>query len=173
MAFKNAGIGFVVIVVIVVAVSFGYIGISHVAVSSSLTPPPHAKTNHTAYTHLWADASGWNYNHGPINPALYYNVTTMVYFNVTEEDNAPHTLTICYDGAYSVALFDKINSTIATSPLTWEKSPSYTIIGINLLTGLNTGQTVHATYPFLKDGIYTYWCTVHPTSMFGIIVVTG
>ncbi len=187
MALRNGGTTFTLIVVIVIAMAFGYILTSG---GSSLYPTStqYSAMKYSANINMWADANGWELKQGPaatsydikatnlINPILYYKADTLIYFNITEADGAPHDFTICYDGSNTSTLFSTITSgpsSIYSNPTKWENTgASYTIISVSQLTQ-NIGHTASSKYPFEKPGIYTYWCTVHPTEMYGLIIING
>ena len=184
MELRNGGIAFTIIVVVVVAMAFGYILTSG---GSSLYPTSYSH-KYTADLNVWADANGWELKQGSaathynssatslVNPILYYNTSTLVYLNVTEADGAPHNFIIAYDGQNTSALYTTItgaSSGISANPLKWEPlGGSYTIISVSDLTQ-NIGHTAQGKYPFQKAGIYTYWCSVHPNAMYGLIIIGG
>ena len=182
MTARNGGVAFTIIVVLVISMAFGYILTS--GTSSNLVPPTNAVTKHVGNITMWADAGGWELKQGPaatsydpsatslINQIFYFNESTLVYINLTEADGAPHTFTIAYDGANTSSLYSSITTGIYQNPTKYESSNSYTIISISQLTQ-NVGHFVSKTYPFEKPGIYTYWCTVHPTAMYGLIIING
>ncbi len=154
---NKAGVGVVIIIAIVVALSFSYVLTTPTGSQKQTMPSNPAYTN---TTYLWADAAGWNFNHGVLNPTLNYTVGTVVTFKVTEADTAPHTLTINPGGS-------------ASNPISGEtRTGAYTVLSIADITQtkghLSTGQ-----FYFNKPGIYTYWCTVHPTTMVGLIYVNS
>lgn len=101
---------------------------------------------------IYADAAGWNYSHGAINPTLYFPLYYVINFTVIEEDNLPHTLTI------------------NTGPT--ETSSSLTLLSTGQITQI-PGHVSKVSYEFFKTGIYTYWCMIHPTTMVGQIEVNS
>lgn len=154
---NKAGVGVVIIIAIVVALSFSYVLTTPTGSTKQTIPSNPAYTN---TTYLWADAAGWNFNHGILNPTLNYSVGTVVTFVVTEEDGEPHTLTINPGGSTS-------------NPVSGEsRSSQYTILSISQITQTK-GHVAKGQYYFDKPGIYTYWCTVHPTTMVGILYVNS
>lgn len=154
---NKAGVGVVIIIAVVVALSFSYVLTTPTGSHKQVIPSNPAHTNSTA---LWADAAGWNFNHGPINPTLSYQVGTVVTFTVTEEDGAPHTLTINPGGS-------------ASNPVSGEsRSGATTVLSIAQITQTK-GHVSTGKFYFSKAGVYTYWCTVHPTTMVGLIYVNA
>lgn len=154
---NKAGVGIVIIIAVVVALSFSFVlstptGSTHIVIPSN---PAHTNT-----THLWADANGWNYNHGPVNPALNYSVGTVVTFIVTEEDVQPHTLTINGGGNPS-------------NPYAGENGNNATTILSTSQITTTKGHVSQAQFYFSQPGIYTYWCIIHKTTMVGVIYVNG
>lgn len=182
MSNKLAGAAFVTLIVVVVAVSFGYILSS--PASSGLTPTTadYSSATNSYYIHLYADASGWDtyYNNQnssqPLNPTIFVKVDTTVYFNVTEEDGAPHTLTLGYLGSTNTsANIPIVNGQISNTKMlanykSYEPSASYTVLSTAQIT-TSTGHTSQGKFPFTKPGIYSYWCIIHPFAMLGVIVV--
>ncbi|HLH86018.1 MAG TPA: cupredoxin domain-containing protein [Thermoplasmataceae archaeon] len=179
LAVAKGGVALAVVIVAVVAVSVGYILTSPSSTGLTPTSNDFAQTKYTQYVHLYADGNGWDYYYyqlgkGPINPVIYVKTGTTVVFNVTEEDDLPHTLTIAFDGSPTSTLGSSLISNpsqINSNPTKYENTGgSYTIISESQL-GQTPGVTVQGKYPFLNPGVYTYWCLVHPTTMFGLIIV--
>ena len=182
MGNKMAGAAFVTLIVVVVAVSFGYILSS--PTSSGLTPTTsdYSSATNSYYVHLYADAAGWDeyYNalnsSQPLNPTIFVKVDTTIYFNVTEEDGAPHTLTIGYLGATNSSANIPIqngnisNSAMLANYKAYEPGNGYTVLSQAQIT-TTIGHTTQGKFPFTKPGIYSYWCIVHPFAMLGVIVV--
>ncbi len=174
MESNKGGITFAAIVIVVIALSFSYILTTPVTTGVAPTDFSHTSVQ---YVNLGADAAGWknlnNFeNASAVNPTLSFALNTLVYFNVTEEDGAPHNLYISYDGAYSSSLFSKINSSISSNPTKWEGATNYGILSTSQITQ-TIGHEVQGKYPFHTAGIYTYWCTIHYDAMYGIIVVSA
>ncbi|MEM0157931.1 MAG: hypothetical protein QW812_00270 [Thermoplasmataceae archaeon] len=179
MAVAKGGVAFAAVIIIVVALALSYILTSPSSTGLTPTSNDFAQTKYTQYVHLYADGNGWDYYYylhgiGPINPVIYVKTGTTVIFNVTEEDDLPHTLTIAFDGSPTSALGSSLISNpgqINSNPTKYENTgASYTIISESQL-GQVPGVTVQGKYPFLTAGVYTYWCLVHPTTMFGLIIV--
>ena len=183
MAVKGkSGIAFALLVIIVVGVSFTYIITS--PSSSGLTPTTsdYSAATNVAYVHIYADAAGWDEHYhninssDPLNPTIFIKVDTTLYFNVTEEDGAPHTLTIGYLGATNASANLPIahgqisNSQMLASYKSYEPSVSYTILSTAQIT-TTIGHNSQGKFPFTKAGVYTYWCQIHPFSMLGVIIV--
>ncbi|MCL4335826.1 MAG: hypothetical protein M1393_00330 [Candidatus Thermoplasmatota archaeon] len=170
---NKGGITFAAIVIVVIALSFSYILTTPVTTGVAPTDFSHTSVQ---YVDLGANAAGWknlnNFeNASAVNPTLSFALNTLVYFNVTEEDGAPHNLYISYDGAYSSSLFSKINSSITSNPAKWEGTTNYGILSTSQITQ-TIGHVAQGKYPFHTAGIYTYWCTIHFEAMYGIIVVS-
>lgn len=156
---NKAGVGIVIIVAVVVALSFSYVLTSPTGGSKITIPSNPAYTN---TTNLWADAAGWNYGHGTINPSLNYSVGTVVTFHVTEEDTAPHTLYIV-----------SAPSSPTQGPISYENQGNgYQILSTSQITQTK-GHTVDGQYYFNKAGVYVYWCTIHPQTMVGWLYVNA
>lgn len=183
MGNKMAGAAFFTLIIVVVAVSFAYILSS--PTSSGLTPTTsdYSSATNSYYVHLYADAAGWDeyYNaqnsSQPLNPTIFVKVDTTIYFNVTEEDGAPHTLTIGYLGATNSSANIPLNSNgnISNSAMlasykSYEPGNDYTVLSTAQIT-TTIGHTAQGKFPFTKPGIYAYWCIIHPFSMLGVIVV--
>lgn len=120
--------------------------------SAGLVDPTGIHPTHYYNVTLWADASGWDYNHGTVNPTMYFPVCSQVNFTVIEEDNLPHTLTI------------------NAGPK--ESSSILTLLTTSEITQI-PGHISHTHYIFFKSGEYTYWCTIHPTTMVGNIFINA
>ncbi|MGP6293233.1 cupredoxin domain-containing protein [Caldiplasma sukawensis] len=149
----KAGAIFGVLIILFAALSLLFvISAPTTTASAGLVDPTGIHPTHYYNVTLWADASGWDYNHGPTNPTMYFQVCTKVNFTVIEEDNLPHTLTI-------------------------NAGPNETSSTLTLLTTSDITQTPghvsKANYTFFKSGEYTYWCTVHPTTMVGHIFINA
>lgn len=113
---------------------------------------PAAGAQHQVNITLWADAAGWNYNHGKVNPVIVIPVGTLVQFTVVEEDNQPHTLTF--------------------APGAQEASAHATLLGTSDIT-TTPGHVSHTSAYFSTAGEYTYWCLIHPTTMVGQLYVNA
>ena len=183
MSAKTSGIVFATLIVVVVALSFGYILSSPTSAGLTPTSAEYSQATGTMYVHMYADASGWDQHYNninssdPINPTIFVKVDTTVYFNVTEEDGEPHTLTVAYLGSSNTsANIPIVNGNVSNSAMLAKYSnyeptgKSYTIITTAQLT-TTIGHTAQGKYPFTKAGVYAYWCTVHPFSMLGVIIV--
>ncbi len=114
----------------------------------SFSPVPANATQFVDVT-LYAEQPGWDYNLGPslANPTLVFQVGTVVNFTVIEEDTLIHNLAI--NPGSSEASNASILLNIGPPQLSVQKAQVY----------------------FSDTGIYTYWCTVHPTTMVGRIYV--
>jgi len=150
---KGSKTGVVFAVIILLIVSMGlYLALDFPQTSSFSLPPAPSVVPHTANITLWADASGWDYNHGTVNPTITILNGTLVHFTIIEEDGQPHTFTI-NPGPTESTVFD-------------------TLLSISQIT-TTPGSVSHANAYFPKVGVYTYWCTVHPTTMVGLIYVNS
>ncbi len=157
---NKAGVGVVVIIAILVAVSFAYVLSTPTTSGSSIKIPNNPA--HTNTTLLWADAQGWNLNHGTVNPTLNYSVGTVVTFQVTEEDSQPHNL-------YVVSA----PSNPTNGPISYENAgQGYKILSTSDITQ-TPGHTTTGKYYFSKAGIYVYWCDIHKQTMVGWVYVNA
>ena len=141
-----------IIIILLIALSLTFVLSAPTQTAGGLTDPSNLPVKGYMNITLWADAAGWDTNHGPVNPTLYIPLDYKVNFTVIEEDGLPHTLTI------------------NVGPK--ESSASLTLVTTGELTQ-TIGHKAHATYEFFKTGVYTYWCTVHPTTMVGLIYVNA
>ena len=149
---NKAGVVFVVIVLIMVAIGFTLMLNPPTVKSFSLPPVPSKGVKHYQNITIYADANGWDYNHGTVNPTLYIANNTVVTFTVIEEDGEPHTLTI--------------------NPGTSETSYQDTLLSTAQITTIPGHVSTTKAY-FDTIGVYTYWCTVHPETMVGLIYVNA
>lgn len=154
---NKAGVGVVIIIAIVVALSFSYVLTTPTGSQKQTIPSNPAYTN---TTYLWANAAGWNFGHGTLDPTLNYSVGTVVTFMMTEGDTQPHTLTINPGGSAS----NPVNGETMTGAIT--------VLTIAQITQTK-GHHSEGQYYFSKPGIYTYWCTIHPETMVGLIYVNS
>lgn len=171
MLSNKGGVTFALIIIVVVAMAFGYVLTSP---TGGGLQPSSAPTKYTQYFNLGADAAGWqlNDNASNTNPVLNVLVSTMVYFNVTEIDGAPHNLYLGYDGAYSASLYAKLQGERVSSPKSIEPNSNYQILSLSDITQ-TIGHKTQGHYPFQKAGIYTYWCSVHYLTMVGLLIVNA
>lgn len=171
MSSNKGGVAFAVIVLMVVSAAFAYVLTTP---TGGGLQPSSAPTKYTQYVNLGADAAGWeyNYNTSQRNPVLNVQVSTLVYFNVTEMDGAPHNLYIAYNGAYSAAEFAKLVAAQASNPKSIEGSTNYEILSVSQITQ-TVGHSTQGQYPFQKAGIYTYWCSIHFETMVGLLIVNA
>lgn len=171
MTSNKGGVTFALIIVILVASSFAYILSSP---TGGGLPPSNSPTSHTQYINLGADAAGWeyNYNTSDRNAVLNVQQSTLVYFNVTEKDGAPHNLYIAYDGAYSASTFANLVSSQTSNPKSIEGSANYQILSVSQITQ-TIGHSTQGKYPFQNTGIYTYWCSIHYETMVGLLIVNA
>ncbi|MCL4344939.1 MAG: cupredoxin domain-containing protein [Candidatus Thermoplasmatota archaeon] len=150
---KNlAGAAYGIIIILLIALTLSFVLSAPTQTAGGLTDPSNLPVKGHMNITLWADAAGWDTNHGPVNPTLYIPLDYLVNFTVIEEDGLPHTLTI------------------NTGPK--ETGATYTIVTTGELTQV-IGAKYTAQYEFFKTGVYTYWCTVHPTTMVGEIIVNA
>lgn len=149
---NKAGVVFVAIVLIMVAIGFTLMLNPPTVKSFSLPPVPSKGVKHYQNITIYADANGWDYNHGTVNPTLYIANNTVVTFTVIEEDGEPHTLTI--------------------NPGTSETSYQDTLLSTAQITTIPGHVSTTKAY-FDTIGVYTYWCTVHPETMVGLIYVNA
>ena len=112
------------------------------------SPVPSSGPEHVVNVTLWADASGWDFNHGTVNPNIVVPPDTLIKFTVIEEDGEPHTLTI--------------------APGAKETSFSTTVLPTSAITCI-IGHKSYGSIYITSPGEYTYWCTVHPLTMVGHI----
>ena len=177
---NKGGVTLALVIVVVIALSMTYI-LSAPTVEG--ITPTNFSHKYVASVDLGANANGWDFPTGPyhfgngtVNPTFYYKVGTLVYYNVTEEDDLPHTLTIGYDGSATSTIGSSLianPSLIKKSPTSYEfASKSYTVVTQSKLTQV-PGHTAPGKFPFETAGVYTYWCTVHPTTMYGLIFVNA
>ena len=149
---NKAGVVFVAIVLIMVAIGFTLMLNPPTVKSFSLPPIPSKGVKHYQNITIYADANGWDYNHGTVNPTLYIANNTVVTFTVIEEDGEPHTLTI--------------------NPGSSETSYQDTLLSTAQITTIPGHVSTTKAY-FDTIGVYTYWCTVHPETMVGLIYVNA
>lgn len=149
---NKAGVVFVAIVLIMVAIGFTLMLNPPTVKSFSLPPVPSKGVKHYQNITIYADANGWDYNHGTVNPTLYIANNTVVTFTVIEEDGEPHTLTI--------------------NPGSSETSYQDTLLSTAQITTIPGHVSTTKAY-FDTIGVYTYWCTVHPETMVGLIYVNA
>lgn len=149
---NKAGVVFVAIVLIMVAIGFTLMLNPPTVKSFSLPPVPSKGVKHFQNITIYADANGWDYNHGTVNPTLYIANNTVVTFTVIEEDGEPHTLTI--------------------NPGSSETSYQDTLLSTAQITTIPGHVSTTKAY-FDTIGVYTYWCTVHPETMVGLIYVNA
>ncbi|WP_393970764.1 cupredoxin domain-containing protein [Oxyplasma meridianum] len=177
---NKGGVTLALVIIVVIALGMTYI-LSAPTIEG--ITPTNFSHKYVAYVNLGADANGWdfpvgsyNFDNGTVNPTFYFKVGTLVYFNVTEEDDLPHTLTIGYDGSASSTMGSSLIANpglIKKNPTSYEiTSKSYTAITTSQLTQV-PGHTASGKFPFNTAGVYTYWCTVHPTTMYGLIIVNA
>ncbi len=171
MSSNKGGVVVALIIVVVVSASFAYILSS--PTGGGLQPSKNP-TSYTQYINLGADAAGWEYNYNAShrNPVLNIKESTLVYFNVTEIDGAPHNLYIAYDGAYSSSTFANLVKEQINNPKSIEGSTNYQILTVAQVTQ-TIGHSTQGSYPFFKTGIYTYWCSIHYETMVGLLIVNA
>ncbi|MCL4327696.1 MAG: hypothetical protein M1149_05260, partial [Candidatus Thermoplasmatota archaeon] len=98
---------------------------------------------------LYADANGWNYSKGSVNPVFNLTVGTMVMFNLINEDGLYHALRINSgpnESLQNSTLIAEVNNTIRSS------------IGY---------------YLFSNVSVYTYWDSFHPYTAVSTINVAN
>ncbi|MCL4337407.1 MAG: hypothetical protein M1129_03760 [Candidatus Thermoplasmatota archaeon] len=174
MASNKGGVTFALIIILMISMAFGYVLTSPTGGGLHKSSSP---TKNTQYINLGADAAGWeyNYNKSDLNRVLNVNLSTTVYFNVTEEDGAPHNLFIAYDGSYSASAFAKYMSDLSSNPKSVEGSNNYQVLSTSQITQ-TIGHKTQGSFPFVGSsmvGIYTYWCSVHYTTMVGLLIVNA
>lgn len=146
---NKGGIAFAVIVIIIVSVAFAFV--LSAPQQAGLKPPSLINYSSTNTTQLWANANGWNFGHGTTNPTLNYTTNELITFAVTEADGLPHTLVI--------------------APGPKETGSYWTVLTQSQITQ-TIGHVSQGQFMFTQPGTYTYWCTVHPATMVGTIIVT-
>ena len=146
------GAAYGIIIILLIALSLTFVLSAPTQTAGGLTDPSNLPVKGYMNITLWADAAGWDTNHGPVNPTLYIPLDYMGNFTVIEEDGLPHTLTI------------------NKGPK--EDSATLTLLTTGQITQI-IGHKSHASYEFFEPGVYTYWCTVHPTTMVGQIIVNS
>ncbi len=152
-----------VVIIVLVAASLTFVLSAPTSAGGGLIDPSGIKVKGTIDQTVYADASGWNFSHGPINPTLYFPVDYKICFTVIEEDNLPHTFTINKDKAY----------TPGTPATSYESATTgLTLITTGQLTQV-PGHSVQKSYIFFESGNYTYWCEIHPTTMDARIQING
>ncbi len=157
------GVVYGIVIILLVGLSLTFVLSAPTSSGGGLIDPAGLKVKGTIDQTVYADASGWNYSHGPINPTLYFPLDYKICFTVIEEDNLPHTFTINKDKNY-------VPGTVLT---TYENAATgLTLVTTGELTQI-PGHSVSKSYIFFQPGNYTYWCTVHPTTMLARIQVNG
>lgn len=148
--------GAIFAVVVLVAVAIGFLLMLNPPTVQAFTPSPTPASGPKYYMNitLYADAQGWDYNHGTVNPTLNILNGTLVQFTVIEEDNQPHTLS--FNPGYNES----------------SSGYAYTLLSTSDITS-TPGAVSHGSMYFGKLGVYTYWCIIHPTSMVGLIYVNS
>lgn len=159
----KSGVVYGVVIVVLVAASLAFVLSAPTSAGGGLTDPSGIKIKGVIDHTVYADASGWNYSHGQINPTLYFPVDYKIVFTVIEEDNLPHTFTLNKDTKYAPG----------TPPTHYESATTgFTLITTSELTQV-PGHSVTKSYIFFKTGNYTYWCEIHPTTMDARIQING
>ena len=148
---KLAGVIFVIIILLAMGSTL-FTTLNYPVSQTFSLPAAPAHPQHEVNITLYADASGWDYLHGPSNPTITILNGTLVHFTVIEEDNQPHTLTV--------------------NPGSSESSYSDTLLSTSQIT-TTPGHISYVTAYFGTVGIFTYWCTIHPTTMVGLIKVVS
>lgn len=171
MTSNKGGVALVVVILLVVSISFAYVLTSPTGGGLKYSNSP---TKNTQYYNLGADAAGWEYNNNASirNPVLNVQTSTLVYFNVTEIDGAPHNLYIAFDGAYTSSLFTKLSAEQVKSPKSIEGSDNYQVLSTSQITQ-TVGHHTQGKFPFFTAGIYTYWCSIHFLTMVGLLIVNS
>ncbi len=148
MSSKATGIIFAVLIVVASGFFLSY-ELNVPQVNSFSFPPVPSNATRFADITLYAEQPGWDYNLGSshANPTLVFQVGTVVNFTIIEADTLIHNLAI--------------------NPGTSEASNATIVASI----APPTGSVQKAQVYFYSTGIYTYWCTVHPTTMVGLIYV--
>ncbi len=152
MTSNKTGIVMAVVILLVMGLAVSVILDVPIAKEFKLPTVPAGGPAHVFNTTIYADAQGWNYNHGKLNPTIVIPDNTLVHFTVIEEDNQPHTLTI--------------------NPGAKESSVSATLLTSSDITQV-PGHVSHASAYFSQTGEYTYWCTFHPATMVANIYVNA
>lgn len=155
------GVLYGVIIIMLVALSLGFVLSAPTTSGGGLQDPSGIKVLGTIDQTIYADATGWNYSHGTNNPTLYFPLDYKICFCVIEEDNLPHTLTLNYIKSY----------TPGSAPSSYES----TATAYNVIPTIPTtpGAHIKQSYIFFQTGYYVYWCEVHPTTMAAIIQVNA
>ncbi len=148
---KLVGVIFAVIILLAMGATL-FTTVNYPVSQTFSLPSAPAHPPHEVNITLYADASGWDYLHGPSNPTITILNGTLVHFTVIEEDNQPHTLTI--------------------NPGSSESSYSDTLLSTSQIT-TTPGHISYVTAYFDTVGVFTYWCTIHPTTMVGLINVVS
>ncbi len=149
---NKGGVVFVVIVLIMVAIGFSLMLNPPTVKSFSLPAVPSKGVKHYENITIYADALGWDYGHGTLNPTISIANNTVVNFTVIEEDGQPHTLTV--------------------NPGSAESSYQDTLLSTSQITTIPGHVSTTQAY-FNTIGVFTYWCTVHPETMVGLIYVNA
>jgi hypothetical protein len=108
--------------------------------------------NQTKVIVLYANANAWNYKTTDPNPTLNEKLHTQLDFKIIEQDGIPHTFTV-------------------NAGKNESSSPSDYIINVQIPTTI--GSVVWANWSFSSPGVYTYWCTIHPYAMVGLLYVNS
>ncbi len=149
---NKAGVVFVVIVLLLVAIGLTLMLNPPTVKAFQLPPVPSKNVKHYENITIYADANGWDYGHGTINPTLTIANNTVVNFTVIEEDGQPHTLTI--------------------NPGSSESTYQDTLLSTSQITTIPGHKSYVQAY-FDTIGVYTYWCTVHPETMVATLYVNA
>lgn len=149
---SKAGVVFAVSVILIMAAAVGIALNVPLSKAVKLPQVPAGGPAHQVNITLWADAIGWNYNHGQVNPAIVIPPGTLIHFTVIEEDNQPHTLTV--------------------APGSQESATHATLLSQADIT-TTPGHVSHSSAYFTSTGEWTYWCTVHPQTMVGQLYVNS
>jgi plastocyanin len=123
----------------------------HATLSSKAPPKTPSAQGSTVQIRLNGFVNGWNFSTNP-NPQITINIGNTVSLTLVSSDAEPHQFLLD---------LDRDGSTPVNCPTVDPCSIQFT-----------TSTSYSFTFNFAV-GTFTYYCVVHPTTMFGSFVVTG
>ena len=82
------GVVYGIVIILLVGLSLTFVLSAPTSSGGGLIDPAGLKVKGTIDQTVYADASGWNYSHGPINPTLYFPLDYKICFTVIEDSVA-------------------------------------------------------------------------------------